>query len=225
MQHREREHRDHQRPGHPAQPGGAGGEHGDSTGDRDRDRQPAQAGDLVADMLGQQDVGGPAGPGGETEREPGGVDAALPGVSQQHDADRGQDRPAPAPAVGAVHRDRQRPEELERAGRAERDARDREHEQQHQAGGHGAEDATGQQVPAGEVTAAGPHQDQQQDPGPPKPQARHSDRAELTEQVGRQGQPELDAGHGRSCHERSALGAAQSACQRAGRGGKRAHDH
>jgi len=96
------QHDEEQRPGHPGQLGAAGGQHGDDASHRHGDGQPAQARDVVADVLGQQDVGGPAGRGAKDEREAGRVDPAVPGLGQQHDADRGQYRPALAPAARPV---------------------------------------------------------------------------------------------------------------------------
>ena len=155
MQRGQRQHYGEQRPGQRVESGGKGGRQRHDAGDRDGDGQPAEAGDPVADVLGQQDVDAPAGRGSQREDKAGGVNATVPRPGQQHHAGRGQDRPAPAPAAGPEHRHRQRPEELQRAGGAERDVRDREHEQRHQAGGYDAKRGAGQQVLAGEVAGRG----------------------------------------------------------------------
>jgi hypothetical protein len=222
MKHGQAQHGAEQRPGHPAQ-AGPRGEHGDCAGHGQGDGQPAQAGDVVADVLGQQDVGGPAARGGEGEREAWQASSAAPGLSQQHDTDGSRGGPAPASAPGTVQGHRQRPEELQRAGGAERDARDREHEQQHQSGRHRTQHAAGQQIPAGEVPQARPDQGQQDYACPGQPQSGYAQRAELAEQVHRQGQPELDTRHGHHCHQRPAPGIAHAAGQRAACA-RRAHD-
>jgi hypothetical protein len=63
MQRGQRQHGGKQRPGHRVQSGGTGGKQRHDAGHRDGDGQPAEAGDPVADVLGQQDVGAPAGRG------------------------------------------------------------------------------------------------------------------------------------------------------------------
>jgi hypothetical protein len=160
-------------------------------------------------VLGQQDVGGPAGGRGENERDAGRVDAAVPRLGQQDDAAGGRDRPAAASAPGAAQGYRQRAEELQCARGTERDARDGERERQRQAGRHHAQAAAGQQVPAGETAWPRPDQDHQQYACPGQPQSGHVDRAKPAEQVDGQGQPELDARHRRDCHHRPASGPGQ----------------
>lgn len=50
---------------------------------------PAQAGYPIADMLDEQDVASPAGARSEGKSETDWVDAAVPRLSQQHDASGG----------------------------------------------------------------------------------------------------------------------------------------
>jgi len=210
------EHGERQRPGKAARQRGAGDRQRDGPGDGDRDRQPVQAADPVADVLGEQDVAGPAHCGDEGEAEAGEVDAAVPGLGQQHDADRAGDRPEPAHAGLAVDRHPERPHELQRRGRAERQPGDGQHEREHQDGGHHAEPGAGEQVPAGEVTAARADRHQQHYPAEGEPQRRRPARAELAEQGNGESQAQLDGADGGDRHQGAAARAVQAAGGRTG---------
>ncbi len=83
------------------------------------------------------------------------VGAAVPGLGQQQHAGRREQRPQrSAPGVRAPgDRHRERPEELQGAGHAEREPGQRRHEQQRDAGRDHAEQHAGHQRPPGEVRA------------------------------------------------------------------------
>ena len=107
-------------------------EHGDDARDRHRDREALDPGDLVADLLREQDVRRPARRGGEREGDPAGVRRAVPRLGEQQHADGGDRRPDLRRPAAARDRDAERPEELERARRPERQAGDGRHEAQRQ---------------------------------------------------------------------------------------------
>ena len=99
---------------------------GDDAGDGQRDGEPGQSGHLVADRLREQDVRRPADGRAERERHADQVDVALPRLGEQHDTDGGQERPEQQPsAATAGDGHAQRAEELQGAGGAERQPRDR----------------------------------------------------------------------------------------------------
>lgn len=95
-------------------------------GDRDGERQPADAGEPVPDVLGEDDVPGPADRGQRREGETGDIDVALPGLGEQDDPDQGEGGPGEGPpTVTAYGGNGQRAEELHSDGGPERDPTDR----------------------------------------------------------------------------------------------------
>ena len=173
---------------------------------RHRDGQPAQPGDLVADPLGQQDVGRPAArrrpartptPTRSTPPCHGSVSSTTPTAGEQ------PARAAPAP--GPRHRDAQRPEELQRARGAQREPGDGGHEQQRERGRHDAERDRGEQPGPAERRDPRPHQHQQDRRGPRQPQPGGALGADPVDQADGDGQPELHAHH-RDDGERGAGG-------------------
>ena len=176
---------------------GDSGDGGGECGDRDGDGESAEAGEPVADLLGEQDVGGPADGGEGGEPETGGVDVALPGFGEQHYSEQCQGRPGQCPfVVAADGGDGQRAEEFDRDGGAERDAFDRGEEcDGHQPGG----DAQSQQrrhiVPAYRAQR-GTGQCQEDQCSHAEPEPRGAGRSHSGDQVDRQGRGELDRQHG-----------------------------
>ena len=134
----------------------------------------------------------------------------MPGLGQQHHAGGGQDRPEYSALARTEKGDSQRTEELQGTRGAERDAGDREHEEQHQAGRHHAKHATGPEILASEFPQARADENQEEEAGPDEPQGGHAHGAELTEQVNRQGQCQLDTGHGGDRHKGAPLGALET---------------
>ena len=108
--------------------------------DRHRDRQPGDPADLVADALGEQDVRRPAAAAPSAKATPTGSAVAGPRLGQAEHADRRRAAPTARPAPRLRdHGDAERPEELQRARRAQRQPGDRRHEQHGEAGGDDAE--------------------------------------------------------------------------------------
>ena len=100
----------------------------------------AVPGELLADALGQQDIGAPAQSGAQRVTHSERVESARPRLGQQQHADGGEARPDEPVTTGAAqHGDTERPEELQRAGGTQRDAFHRHHEQHGDARGHDTE--------------------------------------------------------------------------------------
>ena len=100
------------------------------TRDRHRNRQPVDARDLVPHALGQQDVAGPAAAAPSAYSTPTGSTVPCHGwVSRTTPTPQGPATADAAPALAVRDRDAQRPEELQRARGAQRNAIERGHEQ------------------------------------------------------------------------------------------------
>ena len=172
----------------------ADGEGGHQAGDRHRHRQPVDSGDLVTHPLGEQDVAGPADGGAERVEHADRVDRARPRLGQQHDADGGQSRPQQAALSAAVHHgDAKWPEELQRAGGAQRNPVERGHEQQGDRRGHHAQNHAHAEGGPGERRGAGTNEDEEQHARPtpaaamprPRPRSGRSDRWRSRDQAAR----------------------------------------
>ena len=182
-------------------------------GHRNGHRQALQARDLVADRLGQDDVAGPARRRAEGAGDAGHAGTALPRVGQDQHAGRGEawpQQPPAAPAAGDGHRERA--QEFQRAGRAERQPGHGGHEQHGHPCGHHAESDHREQDLAREAPGPGPHGGQQDHPGPGQSQPDRSQRADLAEQRDGQCQAELDAGHRAHRHHGASPGRRPGPC-------------
>ncbi|GAA1500915.1 hypothetical protein GCM10009827_008290 [Dactylosporangium maewongense] len=204
QQDRQSEPRGEHGPGQAGDDRRAGDGGGDETGDGGGDGEARVAADVVTDVLGQQDVPGPARGGRQGERDAGRVGAAVPRLRQQHDAAAGQDGPDQRRAPATDRRHAEGTEELQGGRGGERDPRDRGHERQHQAGGDDPERDGGQDAGAGEVPPPRPHQHEQEQRGADEAQADGTRRADAVEQADRGGQPDLDADHGSDRGEHTA---------------------
>ena len=187
-------------------PDDQGGEH---RGDAHRHREPVDAVDAVADALRQQDVAAPADRGAQRE--------AARRRSRRHpptagSAARRRPRRGPAttkrlPALAVQHGDAERAEELQRAGRAQRNPGDGRHEQQRDAPRSRRRGATHvRKVVLVKADGRGPDDEQQQHSGPRQPQPRGALDADLVDQAERQRQADLDAQHRRPSPSRRRSG-------------------
>ena len=181
--------------GQPAEGARAGDDRGGQGGDGHGHGQRLDALDAVADVLGQQDVRRPAPRRGQRIGHAHGVDRARPRLGQHQHADGGQGRPDLGAALAPRHRDAERPEELQRAGRPEREPGQRGHEEQGDPRGHQPQQHAGGERLARVVAAARPDHDEQQHPGPGEPEPGCALGAEVVDQADRRGQAELDAEH------------------------------
>ena len=196
-----------------------------SAGDGHRDRQPGDAGDLVADPLGEQDVRRPARGGAEGEGDAQRVGLARPWLRQQDHADRGQQCPGPADPAAAPCRDAERSEELQRAGRAQRQPLDRRHEQHVTPAVTTPRAMPARSAGPGELREPRPDDDQQQHAGPREPQPRRTLRADDVDQPDRRREPELDAEHRGDGHPGAGPGRGAGARGRRGWAGARSCGH
>ena len=157
-----------------------------NAGHRHRDRQPVQARDLVADALGQQDVGRPAGRPrpARTPRRP--VDRAVPRLGEQHTPTAASAGHTSAPRPAARTATPSGPRNSSALAVPSGSPGDRGHEQQRQAGGHDAERDAREQAARVNADAPRPHQHQQEQTRPGQPQPGCALGADPVEQADRQ---------------------------------------
>src|SRR6185437_15575050 len=150
--------------------GRPGGDGGYQRGDRQRDAEPGDSADVVTDPPREQDVPGVAGGRPEREGDPGTVDGATPRLGeQQHPASRDH-RPQRGPVAVAADGHRERPEELQGAGRPERQAGRGAHEQDAHPGGREPQDDACPQRGTRVAEAPGPRDGQHDHSGAEQPQ-------------------------------------------------------
>ena len=174
-----------------------------SAGDRHRDRQTGDTGDLVADPLGQQDVRRPAARPrpARRPRRPGPPDPTRAAVSSS-DTDAREQRPGePVRAPAAGDRHPERPEELQRTRHPQRQPCDGGHEQQGESRDHHPEEHAGHEARPGEPHPPGAADQHHQRTGPDQAEPRGPLGAELVDQPHRDGEPELHAQHRRGRHQ------------------------
>ncbi|WP_354147613.1 hypothetical protein [Arthrobacter sp. 754] len=151
------------------------------------------SGEAVTDPLGDQDVGGPPDRCQRRDGDAGQVDVALPRLGEEHDAEQRHRRPDEGHFVVAAHSGhRQRAEEFNRDGGAQRDVLNRgEEPYSHQPGGD-TETEQRQHVATadGAQRRAGNRQENEDSHAQPQPCS--SGRAHRFDQVHRQGGTQLD---------------------------------
>ncbi len=186
--------------GQPAEGARAGHHGGGQAGHRHGHGECLDAFDAVADVLREQDVRRPAQARGQREADTDRVDRALPRLGEHQHAHRCESRPDPGVALAPGDGDAERAEELQRAGRAQRQPLQGGHEEHRQAGRDQAQhDARGERT-LREVGASRPHHHEQQHPCPGQPEPGGALGAELVDEPHRRRQAELDAEHRRDRH-------------------------